>query len=442
MRSPKPKSPPRASASSAKTVVEPVPASTLTPEPAIILFAVTGMSPAVLTETIWALAHAHPPVIPHRVIAVTTMPGKARIEAELFTPSPAHGNRTVWQALRETIFEQSRLTRSSTRAESPSEKSAIPDPKCEIDDLLIFDEVRLITSRNAKLGRSFPLEDIRLPADNDVAADFILEELRKLTENADTQVIASLAGGRKTMGALLYAALSLLGRPEDRLTHVLVSEPFEDPSLTPRFFFPTSPDTLHQHPRTGSVYRGDTAQLWLADVPFVRLRELFPKQLGRYPGTFSALVQAYAQRIEEMVAPPDVTLDSEDLSLRVNGRRVALALREFALFSFLCERCRDGAPPYRQQKDAVDNFKTWLAKWGQRFAPFTRHRELVEAWRDLDEQDLRKQLSGARKKFKAAGLHRLQTFLLPQRGAFGIRVRVLGNVWNLGFRQSLDPQLA
>jgi len=30
------------------------------------------------------------------------------------------------------------------------------------------------------------------------------------------------------MGALLYAALSLLGRPQDRLTHVLVNEPFDN----------------------------------------------------------------------------------------------------------------------------------------------------------------------------------------------------------------------
>ncbi len=442
MKSTQPKSSRRSSASSAKSLVKARSKSEIeNPKSEIILFSVTGMSPAVLTETVWALAHAKPPVIPQRVIAVTTLPGKARIEDELFTPSPEYGNRTVWQALRETIFAQCGLARSSRREEAPFENSGTPKPKSEIEvslltsaataqgsleiPFLIFDEVRLISRRDAKLGRSFPLPDIRTPADNEVAADFILEELRKLTENADTQVIASLAGGRKTMGALLYAALSLLGRPQDRLTHVLVSEPFDDPGLSPRFYFPLQPETLHQHPRTGGVHRGDAARLWLADVPFVRLRELFPKQLGRYPGTFSALVRAYSQRIEEISGPPEVALDNDDLSLRVNGVRVALAAREFAVFAFLSERCRDGAPPYRQQKDAVEDFKAWLAAWGQRFGPFTRQREVADTWRDLDEQDFRKQLSAARKKFEAAGLARFEPFLLPQRGAFSLRIKLV-----------------
>jgi CRISPR-associated protein (TIGR02584 family) len=443
MKSPQSKSSPRSSVSSAKSAVKARSKSEIeNPKSEIVLFSVTGMSPAVLSETVWALAHANPPVIPHRVIAVTTLPGKARIEDELFKPSPDYGNRTVWQALRETIFEQCGLTRSSRRGEAPSEKSGIQNQKSKIEvslltsaatgqgkleiPLLIFDEVRLISRRDAKLGRSFPLEDIRTPADNELAADFILEELRKLTENADTQVIASLAGGRKTMGALLYAGLSLLGRAQDRLTHVLVSEPFEDPGLSPRFYFPGPPETLHQHPRTGGVHRNDAARLWLADVPFVRLRELFPKQLGRYPGTFSALVRAYSQRIEEISGPPEVALEDADLSLRVTGVRVALALREFALFSFLLERCRDAAPAYRQQKDALEDFKAWLAGWGKRFGPFTRQREVAESWKAPSDEDLRKQLSSARKKFAAAGLGRFEPYLLPQRGAFGLCVRVVG----------------
>ncbi len=361
------------------------------------------MSPAVLTETVWALAQEKPPAIPDRVIVLTTLPGKARIEGELFKPSADYGNLSVWQSLRRAVL----------------------GPDFENDARLNLDEVRLIARRDSKLGRSFPLEDIRTPADNEVAADFILEELRKLTENADTQIIASLAGGRKTMGALLYAALSLLGRARDRLTHVLVSEPFEDPGLTPRFYFPAQPETLHQHPRTGGIHRGDAARLWLADVPFVRLRELFPRQLGRYPGKFSALVQSYAERIEVISGPPEVAIDDADLSLRVNGVRVPLAQREFALFAFLLQRCHEGATPYRQQKDAVDDFKQWLATWGKRFGPFTRQRELVQSWASPTDEDLRKQLSSARAKFKQAGLGRFESYLLPQRGAFALRIKLV-----------------
>ena len=416
MKTPKPKSPPRHAKSTAGPAA--VDSKIHKPQSEIVLLAVTGMSPAVLTETVWALARENPPVIPHRVVVITTLAGKGRIEDELFIPSPDYGQRTVWQALRETILAEhgERPAERGANLESPHPASAIP--------LLIFDETRVIARRDAKLGRSFPLEDIRTPADNEVAADFILDEVRKITANADTILIASLAGGRKTMGALLYAALSLLGRPLDRLTHVLVSEPFDDPGLQPRFFFPVTPETLHQHPRTGGVLRGDAARIWLADVPFVPLRELFPKQLGRYPGTFSTLVRTYAERIEEISGPPAVTLDAADLSLRVNGVRVPLAPRECALFAFLLERCRDNAPPYRQQKDALDDFKQWLAAWGQRFDPFSRQRDLVETWKSPTDDDLRKQLSAVRAKFKQAGLGRFEPFLLPQRGAFGLRVRL------------------
>lgn len=377
--------------------------------PEVVLLAVTGMSPAILTETVWALARENPPVIPARIVVITTLPGKARMEEELFNPSPDHGQRTVWQALRNAVFELARHKSEITPA--------------QLDRLLILDEVRLIASRDAKLGRAFPVEDIRTPADNETAADFILDEVRKITANADTTLIASLAGGRKTMGALLYAALSLLGRPQDRLTHVLVSEPFEDPGLTPRFYFPAQPETLHQH-RTGGVHRSDAARIWLADVPFVRLRELFPKQLGRYPGSFSSLVQTYAERIQQISGPPAIILDDAELALTVEGVRVELGVREYALLSFLSERCRDNLPPYGQQKDCLTDFSAWLMVWGKRFGPVSRQREVAENWRQPGEDDLRKQLSSMRAKLKQAGLGHWEPFLLPQRGAFGIRVRV------------------
>ena len=378
--------------------------------PEVVLLAVTGMSPAILTETVWALARENPPVIPARIVVITTLPGKDRIEEELFKPSPDYGHRTVWQALRDAVFALA--------------GDALDISRPPFDELMILDEIRLIASRDAKLGRAFPVEDIRTPADNEIAADFILDEVRKITANADTALVASLAGGRKTMGALLYAALSLLGRPQDRLTHVLVSEPFEDPGLKPRFYFPAQPETLHQH-RTGGVHKSDAARIWLADVPFVRLRELFPKQLGRYPGSFNNLVQTYAERIQQISGPPEITLNDTELSIIVEGIRVELGVREYALLAFLSERCRDNLPAYGQQKDCLTDFSAWLTTWGKRFGPVSRQREVAENWRQPGDDDLRKQLSSIRAKFKQAGLGHWEPFLLPHRGAFGIRVRIV-----------------
>ena len=74
------------------------------------------------------------------------------------------------------------------------------------------------------------------PADNDATADAITERLRAFTADPETALHVSIAGGRKTMGYYLGYALSLFGRPQDRLSHVLVSPPFES---HPQFYYPS-----------------------------------------------------------------------------------------------------------------------------------------------------------------------------------------------------------
>ena len=51
--------------------------------PDVVFLAVTGMSPAVLTETIWALSHEAKPMIPARVGVITTASGRQAIESTL-----------------------------------------------------------------------------------------------------------------------------------------------------------------------------------------------------------------------------------------------------------------------------------------------------------------------------------------------------------------------
>lgn len=44
-----------------------------------ILIAGMGTSPAVLTETVWALAHQEQPVVPDEIVVITTKSGKESI---------------------------------------------------------------------------------------------------------------------------------------------------------------------------------------------------------------------------------------------------------------------------------------------------------------------------------------------------------------------------
>ena len=51
--------------------------------------------------------------------------------------------------------------------------------------------------------------------------------IRAFTADPESALHVSIAGGRKTMGFFLGYALSLYGRAQDKLSHVLVSPPFE-----------------------------------------------------------------------------------------------------------------------------------------------------------------------------------------------------------------------
>ena len=261
-----------------------------------ILVAVLGNSPGILTETVWALAHHRlQPLVPDRVVVITTAAGKKRAEQELLTADPHYGNQTVWEAL---------------CAQLVARGSALPGS-------LVFGpaSIRVFPTADA----SGHLEDIRTAADNELAADFILQEVRGLMGD-DNALIGSVAGGRKTMSTLLYAVFAVLGRPQDRLTHVLVNDPFESPGLSPRFYFPCTPPLLHQgRNREGKLVveaKSDQAVLELADTPFVRLRRLFQRDFESLPSRFMSLVDKLNQE-----GPRTITIVFADATGRalING---------------------------------------------------------------------------------------------------------------------------
>ena len=110
-----------------------------------VLLAVTGMSPAILTETIWALAMREK-TIPFRVIAVTTAAGRERLRA-VWMPDPALGGLTPWEALRSSL-------------EAAGHRL---DGRLRFGDTA--DDIRVITSSDRSTGRSVELEDIRTAAE-------------------------------------------------------------------------------------------------------------------------------------------------------------------------------------------------------------------------------------------------------------------------------------
>lgn len=68
-------------------------------------------------------------------------------------------------------------------------------------------------------------------------------------------MLNNLAGGRKSMGFYIGYALSLFGRGQDRMSHILVEEAFE---THPEFFYPPKKPLFLEHAsvRHGGCFQG------------------------------------------------------------------------------------------------------------------------------------------------------------------------------------------
>lgn len=132
-----------------------------------------------------------------------------------------------------------------------------------------------------------PLDDIESVEDNAAIADTLLEVLRPLARDPACAIHASIAGGRKSMGFYLGYAMSLLGRPQDRLSHVLVNAPFEGHR---DFFYPEQPPRMLPLDQGGSIATSE-ARIVLAPVAFVRIVDGLRAQIETEGVGFEALIR-------------------------------------------------------------------------------------------------------------------------------------------------------
>lgn len=269
-----------------------------------VLICVTGLSPQIVTETLYALCVVQTPAwIPDEVRLITTERGAVNARLMLLSDSPGwfHRLRQDW-ALPPIAFDASRI------------------------------EV-------LKDSRGQALEDIRDDEDNQRAADGIADLVRRLTEDEHTEIHASIAGGRKTMGFFMGYAMSLWGRSQDRLSHVLVSTPFES---RPEFFYPTpAPHIIPSRQAGQDPLDASTAKVWLGDIPFVRLRSLLPSSIkGQHLG-FAQAVSAANRALDEIELEIDVAMGC----IRINQQTIALPPMQLALLSILAWRCLAQLPP-------------------------------------------------------------------------------------------------
>ena len=248
----------------------------------IVLIATMGSSPAVLTETVWALAHLKEPVVPDEIVVLSARNSVDKMRQELL-----NGNNPVWEKL---------LLR-------------LRKDKIDIDGKLIFGPMSIHVIPD---DRKNEMWDLRSSEDNLLAADFMMQEIRKYSESPDTEIIASIAGGRKTMSALLLSCMTLLGREEDKVVHVLLPEELEG-GAEPSFYFPQK-GVVHVSKRTGKKYKGEKLRSELFEVPFVRMRGWYQEKFKTNPPTYLSLVKKIQQ-----VAPPAAVYQKLEIDFDGSG---------------------------------------------------------------------------------------------------------------------------
>lgn len=273
--------------------------------PRRVLLAVSGLSPQILTETVYALAVAGDPAfVPTEIHLITTAEGADYARHTLL---PAGMDR-LGQLLDDYGLSG----------------------QCHFD----ADSIHVIADAGGT-----PLPDIQSPDENLHAADAICHLVRRFTLDRNTALHVSIAGGRKTMGFFMGYALSLFGRPQDRLSHVLVSPPFE--SNHDFYYPPPTPRVLFD--RNNKPINTADAHVVLADIPFVRLRQGLPAELIEGEASFGAVVDA----AQASWAAPSLVFDMRQKRLACAGRAIPMPPSILAFYLLLAGRKRRQQPPVR-----------------------------------------------------------------------------------------------
>lgn len=340
-----------------------------------ILVAGMGTSPAVLTNAVWALAHQREPVVPDEIVVFITKNGKTLLKKELFDDG-------VWADMLKCLAREG----------------------VNVEGKLMFGETSIRSIPDAKGNE---IDDLRTGEDNLRAADFMLAQLRQYTEDSGVELHVSIAGGRKTMSALLFSCMTLLGRENDKVYHVLLPSEFEG-GTEPVFYFPKRA-AKYKSRFTGKTYPGAKMQGELFEVPFVRMRGWYQEEFKEIPPSYRTLILCVQEVAPPAIAYPEIEIDAWNGWAKIDGQLAPMSKACFAMLLLIADGCpskslHEKLLALHKQRGATKC--DWLASFqeGSRFA-----------YENCPE-DVYKVQSELRKKLKDVGFSAVES-LVPQRGA-------------------------
>ena len=267
-----------------------------------ILLAIAGLSPQVITETLYALHQDGIAVDEIHIIA--TRVGRDTIATQLLAPVDGQ----YFRYLHEYGI----------------------DPQS-----ILFSHDTLHVLRD---GKGNPIDDITGEEENEILLKACLTLAHRLTKNPQDAVFFSIAGGRKTMSACLMVAAQLYARPQDRIYHVLVTPEFE--SHRNFYYPPVKPVMLELRDARGQKIFKDTsyAKVTLVPIPFISLRAATKD--GK-TGRVQTPAQLFRHLIREKKQP--LIIDLRQGKILYKKAELKMMPSRLALYAFLAlqkQQCR------------------------------------------------------------------------------------------------------
>ena len=267
-----------------------------------VLVAVSGQTPAIITETLWALEKQLATRV-DEIRIVTTIQGCRIIESRL-------------------LGIDGEFSRFCSDYGIPAGRIAFSGKSIHV----------------LKDSRGNDLEDIRTSQDNIDAADQVFNLIREWCKRADEHLLCSVAGGRKTLGIYLTMSLMMFGRPADKLYHVLVTPAFE--SGVPDFYYPPPENRFYKFIGKEGAHQGasgrissDEAKVELAEIPFLRLRDFIGSGIHPEKG-FTEAVTETQRLMNHLQAPPMAVLELKTCRLKIGHFEINLSRQLTAVYAF------------------------------------------------------------------------------------------------------------
>ncbi|MCS7054489.1 MAG: CRISPR-associated ring nuclease Csm6 [Ignavibacterium sp.] len=288
-----------------------------------ILICVSGLTPQIVTETLFCLSYKEKISI-DEIYILTTKRGRDVILGRDKHPS------TPKTALKDEI-------------QNLCKKYKLKEPLFEEND------THIIVAKE----ESIELPDIRSDKDNILFPNKICELLREKTSEPNNVIYCSITGGRKSMSVHLANALSIFARENDRLVHVLTKEEHEF-----KGFYPQTKKEIND--------------LELANLPFVRLRPILSAEIKRpdlLTSNFDEIVNFTQKQLKALTPSNKMILDIERRELRFGNYNIELEPLEFLFYYFFVDSKEKGRNNISVQEFISDETKNKFIEYFNLYFP-------------------------------------------------------------------------